>query len=276
MNIVFGGGLPTGRALVRHKLIKGISFTGGTATGLQIRRDTVEDISKHVSLELGGKNPTLVFGDVDVQRAVTLAATAAFENQGEICLCGSRIYVHVSIRDAFVKEFRRVVEERYRVGDTVGAVVSLPHYRKIRSYLLLAGKEEATFELGEVPPETPDGGYRIKPTILTNISTSSAIMQDEIFGPVVTITTFETEEEAIQLANDNPNGLAAVVLTQDVGRTRRVAESLDAGMVWVNCWLVRQLATPFGGMKNSGTGREGGAYSRDVFTNVRTIHIPRI
>ncbi|KAK5119146.1 hypothetical protein LTR85_007760 [Meristemomyces frigidus] len=274
MNIVFGAGLPTGSALVRSPIVRGVSFTGGTATGLQIRKDTIEDIGKHLSLELGGKNPTLVFPDADMQEAVKLAATAGFENQGEICLCGSRIYVERTVFDDFVQKFVAYVSASYKVGERVGAVVSLAHYHKVRSYLVQAEKEGAHFALGEVPVETPAGGYWIKPTILTGVSTSSVVMREEIFGPVVTIAPFDAEEEAISLANDNPNGLAAVVLTRDGARMRRVAEQLEAGLVWVNCWLVRQLATPFGGMKSSGTGREGGSYSRDVFTTVRTVHLP--
>jgi acyl-CoA reductase-like NAD-dependent aldehyde dehydrogenase len=155
-------------------------------------------------------------------------------------------------------------------------VVSYQHYEKIRSYLLLAEKEGGTFNLGEIPHEIPKGGYWIYPTILTGISTDSKVMGDEIFGPVVTIAGFEDEEHVIQLANDNPNGLASVLLTRDGARMTRVGERLEAGLVWVNCWLVRELGTPFGGMKNSGTGREGGSYSRDVFTNVRTLHLPSV
>jgi len=142
------------------------------------------------------------------------------------------------------------------------------------SYLNLAKQENAIFELGSIPDPNPAAGYWIDPVILTGVSTSSAVMQEEIFGPVVTIAPFDTEEEAIELANDNSNGLAAVLLTKDGARMRRVGEQIEAGLVWVNCWLVRELGTPFGGMKNSGTGREGGEYSRDVFTNVKTMHIP--
>lgn len=151
----------------------------------------------------------------------------------------------------------------------------MPHYSKIRSYLTLAAADpNAVFHLGSVPPEKPDGGYWIEPTILT-VSDSSILMTDEIFGPVVTLTPFETENEAIDKANDSQYGLASILLTKDGGRIRRVGEKIDAGLVWVNCWLVRELGTPFGGMKASGTGREGGEYSRDVFTTVRTLHIPQ-
>ncbi|GMG32229.1 unnamed protein product [Aspergillus oryzae var. brunneus] len=248
INLVYGAGNPTGSALVRHPLIKGISFTGGTATGRQIRRDTVDDIGKHLSLELGGKNPTLVFDDVDMDKAVATAAAAAFENQGE----------------------------HYELGNTVGAVVSLPHYNKIRSYLSLAAEDPVSvFHLGSIPPENPEGGFWIEPAVLT-VSESSPLLTDEIFGPVVTLTPFDTEEEAIQKANNSQYGLASILLTKDGARMRRVGERLEAGLVWVNCWLVRELGTPFGGMKASGIGREGGQYSREVFTSVRTLHIPQV
>ena len=156
----------------------------------------------------------------------------------------------------------------------MGPVVSRDHYAKIRSYLVLAQEEDVTFHTGEVPDEHPQHGFWIKPTVLSDIRPDSHIVREEIFGPVVTVCPFKTEEEAIVLANDNPNGLASIVLTNDLSRMRRVGERLDAGLVWVNCWLVRELGTAFGGMKASGMGREGGSQSRDVFTNLRTLHVP--
>ncbi|KAJ9627569.1 hypothetical protein H2204_009608 [Knufia peltigerae] len=273
VNIIFGDGRTTGTAVVTNPDIHGVSFTGGTATGVQIRKLTAEYIYKHVSLELGGKNPTLVFEDVELDEAVRVASQAAFENQGEICLCGSRIYVHSSIYDDFIAKFKSHAAQAYRSQVTMGAIVSLPHYQKIRSYLELAKDEGAKFELGDIPPREPQNGYWMDPVVLTGVSQSSRVVQEEIFGPVVTIAQFDTEETAVQLANDNANGLASVVLTRDGKRMRRVGEQIQAGLVWVNCWLVRELGTPFGGMKNSGVGREGGDYSRDVFTNVRTIHL---
>lgn len=274
VNMIFGNGAVTGSALVKSQKIAGVSFTGGTATGIQIRKDTVADIYKHLSLELGGKNPTLVFDDVDIEKAVATAAMAAFENQGEICLCGSRIYVQDTIYDEFVDKYTKYVTETYQAGKRLGAIVSLPHYQKIITYLELAKQENATFNLGSIPQNVPKAGYWMDPVILTGLPTSSAVMREEIFGPVVTIASFTSEEQAIELANDNPNGLASVLLTRDGARMRRVGEQIEAGLVWINCWLVRELGTPFGGMKNSGTGREGGEYSRDVFTVVRTLHIP--
>lgn len=276
INLVFGDGPDVGTALVRSPRVRGISFTGGPATGIRIRQDTATDIGKHLSLELGGKNPTLIFDDVHLNKAVPLAARAAFENGGQICLCGSRIYVHKRIYDDFVPAFVAYVQEHYSLNDTVGPVASLPHYTKIRDYLKLAQTEGARFHTGEVPPQQPNGGYWIAPVVLSGLSVDSRVVQEEIFGPVVTISMFETEEEAVTLANENVNGLASVVMTNDVGIMRRVGEKMDAGLVWVNCWLVRELGTAFGGMKASGMGREGGAQSRDVFTHLRTIHIPSI
>jgi acyl-CoA reductase-like NAD-dependent aldehyde dehydrogenase len=155
-------------------------------------------------------------------------------------------------------------------------VVSLPHYRKIRSYLSLAAEDPVSvFHLGSIPPENPEGGFWIEPAVLT-VSGESPLLTDEIFGPVVTLTPFDTEEEAVRKANDSQYGLASTLLTRDGARMRRVGEKLEAGLVWVNCWLVRELGTPFGGMKASGTGREGGEYSKEVFTSVRTLHIPQM
>ncbi|KAJ4424855.1 hypothetical protein N0V82_000357 [Gnomoniopsis sp. IMI 355080] len=282
INVLFGDGMTTGSALVSHPDIHGVSFTGGTATGIAIRKATVHQIYKHLSLELGGKNPTLVFADsvaANKEKTIRTAAMAAFENQGEICLCGSRIYVEKSVYEDFVVAFKEYVEKTYRVGETVGAVVSLQHYSKIRGYLEIAQKQGMTFQTGELPPVIQAGeekGYWIKPTVLTDVPADSELLREEIFGPVVTIVPFADEDEAIKLANDSEYGLASVLLTTDGGRMRRVGEQLQAGLVWVNCWLVRELGTPFGGMKNSGTGREGGEYSRDVFTVARTVHLATV
>lgn len=286
INIVFGDGATTGSALVEHPDVHGVSFTGGTATGIAIRKATAHQIYKHLSLELGGKNPTLVFADAMTSATANLrdktirtAAMAAFENQGEICLCGSRIYVETGVYADFVAAFRDHVDKTYRLGETVGAVASLQHYAKIRGYLELARSQGMTFQTGEVPPAIQAGeesGYWIKPTVLTDVPSDSALLRDEIFGPVVTIVPFADEDEAVRLANASEYGLASVLLTTDGGRMRRVGEQLQAGLVWVNCWLVRELGTPFGGMKNSGTGREGGEYSRDVFTVARTLHLATV
>lgn len=280
---MLGDGPTTGAALVASEGINGVSFTGGTQTGIAIRRATAHQIGKHLSLELGGKNPTLVFADSMApavrERTIRIAASAAFENQGEICLCGSRIYVEKSVYSEFVREFTEYVEKTYVLRETMGAVASWEHFNKVRHYLQIAAEEKATFHLGDVPRQldkNKNGGYWISPVVLTDVAPSSQLQRDEIFGPVVTISSFDMEEEAVQLANSSEFGLAAILLTTDGGRMRRVGEQLEAGMVWVNCWLVRELGTPFGGMKNSGTGREGGEYSRDVFTVARTMHLPAV
>ena len=178
-----------------------------------------------------------------------------------------------SIYEDFLTKIRAYTAEKYQVHGTVGAIVSHSHYQKIRHYLEIAKSEGAKFELGKVPASEPKDGYWIEPVILTGLSQSSKVVQEEIFGPVVTVMPFNNEEEAVQLANDNANGLASVVLTRDGKRMRRVGEQIQSGLVWVNCWLVRELGVPFGGMKNSGVGREGGDYSRGVFTDVRTLHL---
>ena len=285
---MFGDGPTTGAALVSSPLVNGVSFTGGTQTGIAIRKATAAHIGKHLSLELGGKNPTLVFADAMTaayrERTIRVAASAAFENQGEVCLCGSRIHVAREVYEDFVREFTAHVSKTWVLGRTVGAVASLQHYDKIRGYLQLAADQGASFRLGGVPPALGDctdgtakgGGYWVEPTVLTGVRGDSAVQREEIFGPVVTISTFEGEDDAIRLANDSEYGLAAILLTADGARMRRVGEQLEAGLVWVNSWLVRELGTPFGGMKSSGVGREGGEYSRDVFTVVRTIHLPSI
>jgi acyl-CoA reductase-like NAD-dependent aldehyde dehydrogenase len=216
-------------------------------------------------------------GPLTRERTIRIAASAAFENQGEICLCGSRIYVERAVYAEFVRDFTDYVAKTYVLRETVGAVASVQHYHKIRSYLERAVQENVIFRLGAVPPPLDTEGaqgYWISPTILTDAAPDSVLQKDEIFGPVVTISPFEDEEDAVRLANDSEYGLAAVLLTTDGARMRRVGEQIDAGLVWVNCWLVRELGTPFGGMKNSGTGREGGEYSRDVFTVARTLHLP--
>ncbi|KAF5861559.1 hypothetical protein ETB97_012808 [Aspergillus alliaceus] len=276
INLVYGAGNPTGSALISHPLVNGIFFTGSTTTGRQIRRDTVDDIGKHLSLQLSSKNSTLIFDDVDMHNAVATAAAAALENQGEICLCASRIYVQRRIWSEFVSRFVAHVREHYVLGNTVGAVVSIAHYNKIRSYLVLAAEDPVSvFHLGSIPPENPEGGFWVEPAVLT-VSEESPLLTEEIFGPVVTLTPFDTEEEVIRKANWSQYGLASILLTRDGGRMRRVGERLEAGLVWVNSWLEQELGTPYGGMKDSGIGREGGEHIREVFTSVRTLHIPQV
>lgn len=281
--------------------IAGVSFTGGTATGIALRKATAHQIGtphpppiptqtltptigKHLSLELGGKNPLLLFSDAliptpdhpsPLSHFASLAAAAAFTNQGEICLCTSRIYVQESSYAAFLAAFCAHVRDTYVPGTpTMGALASRAHYDKVRGYLALAEREGARFEVGGVPPDEPEGGYWVGPVVLTGVGEGSAVVREEIFGPVVVVVPFRGEEEGVRLANGSGYGLAAVVVTRDGGRMRRVGEAMEAGVVWVNGWLQRELGTPFGGVKGSGEGREGGEYSRGVFTVVKTMHLP--
>ncbi|KAJ5827443.1 hypothetical protein N7447_004206 [Penicillium robsamsonii] len=273
MNIVFGNGPDTGSTLVGSPLIQGISFTGEAETGIQIRKDTVVDIHKCLSLELRGSSPTLVFGDVDLDEAVATAAYAAFENSGQLCLGGSRIYVYRSIYKAFVTKLIRFVLEHYQVARDLGPVVSREHYDKIRSHLVQANEEHVRFEIGEIPKEAPNDGFWVSPTVLSYIHPGSSLVQKEIFGPVAAVHSFDTEAEVINLCNANPNGMGAVILTDDLSRMRRVGEHLEAGLTWGSCWLGRELGAGLSDPKAAGTGR-GGARSRDVFTRLKSVHVP--
>ncbi|CAI7610253.1 unnamed protein product [Penicillium glandicola] len=274
MNIVFGNGTDTGSTLVKSPLIQGVSFTGGTETGIQIREDTMADIYKRLTLELRGSSPTIVFGDVDLDEAVSTTAYAAFENSGQLCLSGSRIYIHRSIYKVFLIKFSRHVRKDYRLGKELGPVVSRERYAKIRSQLVQAGEEDAQFEIGGIPDEVPEDGFWVSPTILSNVHPDSSAAKEVIFGPVAIVYPFDTEAEVISLCNDNVNGMGAVVLTDDLSRMRRVGERLDAGLVWADCWLGRELGAGSSDLRATGTGREGGAHSRDMFTRSRIVHVP--
>jgi len=280
LNIVHGLGSKAGNAIVSHKDIPVISFTGGTQTGEHIAR-TAAPMFKKLSLELGGKNPNLIFADCDLEKAVKTSVAAAFTNQGEICLCGSRIYVEKSLYPKFIEQFTEAVK-KMKVGppdaaDTrIGAVVSEAHYKKILGYLDLALAEGGSFATGghavQLPPPH-DKGYYIAPTVITGLPASCRTNTEEIFGPVVSVGTFETEQEAIALANGTKYGLASVLFTSNLQRAHRVAAQIDSGIVWINCWLVRDLRTPFGGMKQSGVGREGGFEALHFFTEAKNVCI---
>ncbi len=280
LNIVHGLGSKVGQAIVEHSDIKVISFTGGTETGKRIAA-TAAPMFKKISLELGGKNPTLVFADCDFEATVKQVVTASFSNQGEICLCGSRIFVERSIyekfRDAFVA---RVLQ--LKVGDpneetsNLGAIVSAPHQQKILSYIQLAQEEGGKILCGgkEVKLEGRcNEGYFIQPTVIEGLDFLCRTQQEEIFGPVTTLTPFETEEEALTMANSVKYGLAASVWTNDLKRAHCIAEKLEVGIVWINCWLLRDLRTPFGGVKSSGVGREGGWEALRFFTEPKNVCI---
>jgi aminomuconate-semialdehyde/2-hydroxymuconate-6-semialdehyde dehydrogenase len=277
-NLVHGLGAEAGQALVEHPDVKAISFTGGTATGRKVAA-TAAPMFKKLSLELGGKNPSVVFADADLDEDVAGVADAAFRNQGQICLCGSRILVETSIAKEFTK--RLVAHAKgLRIGDPadeatqLGALITAEHRAKVEGYIDVARQEGGKILCGGARPKLGGplaGGAFLEPTVITGLPQSSRCVQEEIFGPVATVQEFKSEAEAIELANGVPYGLAASVWTQDSAKGDRVAEALETGMVWVNCWLVRDLRVPFGGMKQSGVGREGGAWSLEFFSEARNI-----
>lgn len=278
LNIVHGLGGKVGAALTEHPDVPIISFTGGTETGKTIAR-TAAPMFKKLSLELGGKNPNIIFDDCDLDLAVKTSLNSSFANQGQICLCGSRIYVQNGIYAEFRKRFLEQVKQM-KVGDPkdadvkLGAVVSKPHFDKILSYIELAKQEGGTVLCGGKEAKTELGGWFIEPTVIEGLSETCRTNQEEIFGPVVTLQPFETEEEVLGYANGTKYGLASIIWTRDLAKAHRVAANLHTGIVWINCWLIRDLRTPFGGVKQSGVGREGGWEALRFFTEPKNICIP--
>ena len=280
LNIVHGYGASVGAAITSHPDVPAISFTGGTATGAIISR-TAAPMFKKLSLELGGKNPTIVFADCELEETLTTVVRSAFTNQGEICLCGSRIFIERSLYPRFVQEFLRRVEE-LRVGDpfddetTQGAVISKQHMEKILSYVALAKEEGGTILTGGKQLTVQgrcEKGWFVAPTVIADLPHSCRTNQEEIFGPVVTVMPFDTEEDVLLYANSTQYGLAASVWTQNLRRAHRVAQKLEIGIVWINCWMLRDLRTPFGGVKSSGVGREGGIEALRFFTETKNVCI---
>ncbi len=279
-NLVHGLGPEAGQALVEHPEVRGISFTGGTATGASVATTAAPHFKK-VSLGLGGKNANLVFADCDFERAVGGSVRAGMTNQGQVCLSGSRILVERSIYDRFVEALVEQVN-KMRVGDpadpkiAMGSLISQEHRDKVEGFLELARSEGGTFRCGGGRPdlEAPfDQGAFLQPTVITELDTASRTATEEIFGPVVTVHPFRDEEEAIRIANAVRYGLSASVWTRDLDRAHRVSRRLETGMVWVNTWLLRDLRVPFGGVKASGVGREGGRWSLEFFSEATNVCI---
>jgi aminomuconate-semialdehyde/2-hydroxymuconate-6-semialdehyde dehydrogenase len=278
LNIVHGYGHKVGKATTAHPKIKAITFTGGTKTGADIA-SVAAPMFKKLSLELGGKNPNIIFADANYEKMLDTTVMSSFRNQGEICLCGSRIFVEKTIYEKFKKDFTERTKA-LKIGDPLqndtdqGAIVSKEHMEKVLSYIQLAKDEGGTILCGG-NRFTPDGrcenGWFIEPTIIEGLSYNCRTNREEIFGPVVTIMPFETEAEVLMMANSTEYGLASIIWTEHLSRAHRMAASIQTGIVWINCWMVRDLRTPFGGMKSSGVGREGGMEALRFFTEPKNV-----
>ena len=279
LNIVHGLGTTTGQSIVEHPNIKAISFTGGTATGAHIAK-VAAPLFKKLSLELGGKNPNIIFSDCDYDDMLDTTLRSSFANQGQICLCGSRIFVEETIYKKFKTDFVEKVKG-LKVGhpsekDTnIGALVSKPHLEKVKSYIDIAKEEGATILCGgdEVTVEGFENGYYLQPTVIEVKTDDCRVNQEEIFGPIVTIMPFKTEDDVLNMANKVKYGLSATLWTNNLKRTMRMSNKLQAGIVWVNTWMLRDLRTPFGGVKDSGVGREGGFEALRFFTEAKNVCI---
>lgn len=278
LNIMHGLGTTAGQAILEHPEIKAISFTGGTKTGEHLAR-TCAPMFKKLSLELGGKNPNLIFADCDYENMLETTLRSSFANQGQICLCGSRIFVERSLYKKFKADFVKGVSQ-LKVGHpseevNLGALVSKSHLEKVKSYIDQAADEGGKILYGGETVTVPgyENGYYLQPTIIEVKSNDCLLNQEEIFGPVVTIMPFDTEEEALAMANGTKYGLSATVWTNDLNRTMRLSNQLQAGIVWVNTWMMRDLRTPFGGVKASGVGREGGFEALRFFTEAKNVCI---
>jgi len=279
LNIVHGQGQNTGAVLSAHKKVKAISFTGSTKVGAEIAMKAAPSFKKY-SLEMGGKNPNIIFADCDYDKMLKTTLKSSFANQGQICLCGSKIFIEKSIYEKFKADFVEKAS-KLKVGNPLdtdtntGAIVSKPHFNKIISYINLAKEEGGIILSGgkAIQPKGFEGGWYIEPTIIEGLSHTCRTNQEEIFGPVVSLIPFETEAEVLKMANDSDYGLSATLWTENLSRAHRMANAIEAGIVWINTWLLRDLRTPFGGMKNSGVGREGGFEALKFFTEMKNICI---
>ncbi|CAF3668390.1 unnamed protein product, partial [Rotaria sordida] len=280
VNFIFGVGPRAGQALITHPDVNVISFTGSTLTGYHIKKAT-SHLPIKLSLEMGGKNAGIIFNDVDLTKCLPVLLRSCFQNSGQICLCTSRLYVQRGIYDELVKKFIAEVKN-LKVGDPfddntkMGPVVSKEHQNKIEKYIELARQSGyeviSTGEMDENTKKT-NKGYFMMPTIILNVDDNSKLMTDEIFGPVVCIVPFDTEDEVMKRVNNIQYGLCGCIWTENIGRAHRLATQMECGTVWINCWMIRDLRMPFGGIKDSGIGREGYPYSEDVFTEIKTVCI---
>lgn len=278
VNVVHGFGSDSaGAFLSEHPQVDAITFTGETRTGTVIMKAAAPTLKK-VSFELGGKNPSIIFADSDIDEVVETTLHSSFRNQGQVCLCASRIYVERSIMDIFLDRFTArtkelVIGDPFDPNTNIGSVVGKEHYEKVMHYIDIAKEEGGTILTGGKRPDHLEKGYFIEPTIIVGLPEDSRCIKEEIFGPVVTVMPFDTEEEVIAYANDTTYGLGATIWTNDLRRAHRVAGQIEAGIVWVNTWYLRDLRTPFGGMKHSGIGREGGAHSFEFYCELSNVTI---
>jgi len=280
LNILHGTGSSIGSIICDHPKIKAISFTGGTKTGAAIASQVAGQFKK-LSLELGGKNPALIFADCDFNKTVDEVFRASFANQGQICLCSSRLYIERSIYDKFKNALVAKVQtltpqDPLLEKAQMGAIVSEDHLAKIKHYITLAKQTGGTVLCGGEQVQLEGRcaqGYFLQPTIIEGLDNNAQCNTEEIFGPVITLQAFDNDEQALALANDSTYGLAATVWTNNLTRAHRFAEQLQTGIVWINCWLLRDLRTPFGGMKHSGVGREGGIEAMRFFTETKNVCI---
>ena len=278
LNIIHGRGSNIGNLIINHPDIKAISFTGGTETGKKIAQETAGTFKK-LSLEMGGKNASIIFNDSDYDKMLDTTIRSSFSNQGQICLCTSRLLIESSIYEKFKKDLiartkNLIIGDPKKRETEFGAISSKQHFEKIMTYIKMAKQQGGKIIAGGNPillNGRCKDGYFIEPTIIESLDNDSIINQDEIFGPVITLQKFNSEKDAILLANNSNYGLSATVWSNDDKQANRIASKIDAGVIWINCWLVRDLRTPFGGVKQSGLGREGGSYALDFFTETKNI-----